>query len=63
VVTVPIFNPSTQEAEAGGSRSLIPAWSTERVPGQPERLYRKTVLKNKSKINRGGGRERKNFLQ
>jgi major histocompatibility complex class I len=26
------FNPSTQEAEAGGLLSLRPAWSTERVP-------------------------------
>ena len=28
------FNPSTLEAEAGGSLSLRPAWSTELVPGQ-----------------------------
>ena len=29
------FNPSTGEAEAGGSLSSRPAWSTEQVPGQP----------------------------
>jgi hypothetical protein len=29
------FNPSTREAEAGGFLSSRPAWSTERVPGQP----------------------------
>jgi hypothetical protein len=29
------FNPSTQEAEAGGSPSLTSAWSTSWVPGQP----------------------------
>ena len=30
-----VFNPSTWKAEAGESLSLRPAWSTERVPGQP----------------------------
>jgi hypothetical protein len=29
------FNSSTWEAEAGGSLSLRPAWSTELVPDQP----------------------------
>ena len=29
------FNPSTQEAEAGGFLSSRPAWSTKWVPGQP----------------------------
>ena len=29
------FNPSTWEAEAGRFLSSRPAWSTERVPGQP----------------------------
>ena len=29
------FNPSTQEAEAGGSMSLRTAWSTEWVPKNP----------------------------
>jgi hypothetical protein len=32
------FNPSTQEAETRGSLSLWSAWSTERFPGQPEKL-------------------------
>jgi hypothetical protein len=32
-VVVHTFNPSTQEAEAGGSLSLRPAWSTEWVTG------------------------------
>jgi hypothetical protein len=33
------FNSSTWEAEAGGFLCSRPAWSTERVPGQPG-LYR-----------------------
>jgi hypothetical protein len=33
-VVVHAFNPRTQEAEAGGSLSLRPAWSTEWVQGQ-----------------------------
>lgn len=32
VVVVHTCNPSTQEADAGGSLSLRPAWSTQRVP-------------------------------
>jgi hypothetical protein len=36
------FNPSTQEAEAGGFLSSRPAWSTEWVPGQPG-LHRETL--------------------
>ena len=36
------FNPSTQEAEAGGSLSLRSTWSKERVPGQP-RIHRETL--------------------
>ena len=40
------FNPSTREAEAGGFLSSRPAWSTKRVPGQPE-LYRETLSRNK----------------
>jgi hypothetical protein len=36
------FNPSTWEAEAGEFLSSRPAWSTERVPGQPG-LYRETL--------------------
>ena len=30
------FSPSTWEAEAGGSLSLRPTWSTELIPGQSE---------------------------
>jgi hypothetical protein len=46
------FNPSTQEAEAGGFLSSRPAWSTERVPGQPE-LHRETLSwKKKNSISR-----------
>jgi hypothetical protein len=49
------FNPSTQEAEAGGF--LSSAWSTEYVPGQPglhrETLPRKTQKKKKPKQNKG----------
>ena len=48
-----IFNPGTWEAETGSSLSLRSAWSTERVPGQPE-LYRETLSQknqnNKTKI-------------
>jgi hypothetical protein len=36
------FNPSTWEAEAGGFLSSRPAWTTERVPGQPG-LHRETL--------------------
>jgi hypothetical protein len=41
-VVVHSFNPSTQEAEAGGFLSSRPAWSTELVPGQPG-LYKETL--------------------
>jgi len=36
------IDPSTQEAEAGRSVSLRPAWSTEQVPGQPG-IHRETL--------------------
>ena len=42
------FNPSTWEGEAGGSLSLRPAWSTERVLEQPG-LYKKETLSWKNK--------------
>jgi hypothetical protein len=42
------FNPSTWEAEAGGFLSLRPAWSTERVPGQPG-PHRETLSQKKKK--------------
>jgi hypothetical protein len=41
-VMVHTFNPSTWEAEAGGSLSSRPAWSTEWAPGQPG-LHRETL--------------------
>jgi hypothetical protein len=41
-VVVYAFNPSTQEAEAGQSLTLRPAWSTEQVLGQP-RLHREAL--------------------
>jgi hypothetical protein len=43
------FNPSTWEAEAGIFLSSEPAWSTERVPGQPG-LYRETLSQKKNCI-------------
>jgi hypothetical protein len=42
------FNPSTWEAEAGGFLSSRPAWSTERVPGQPG-LHRETLSRKTNK--------------
>jgi hypothetical protein len=41
-------NPSTREAEAGGFLSSRPAWSTERVPGQPG-LHRETLSQKTQK--------------
>jgi hypothetical protein len=40
------FNPSTWEAEAGRFLSSRPAWSIERIPGQPG-LYRETLSRKK----------------
>jgi hypothetical protein len=45
------FNPSTQEAEAGGFLSSRPAWSTEWVPGQPG-LHRETLSRKNKKQNK-----------
>jgi hypothetical protein len=42
------FNPSTWEAEAGEFLSSRPAWSTERVPGQPG-LHRETLSRKAKK--------------
>lgn len=39
VVVVHTFNPSSQEAEAGGSLGVRPAWSTERISGQPKKPW------------------------
>ena len=50
-MVVHAFNPSTWRAEAGGSLNSKPAWSTERVPGQPG-LHGETLSqKNKSNNN------------
>jgi hypothetical protein len=48
VVVVHTFYPSTQKAEAGRFLSSRPAWSTERVPGQPG-LHRETLSRKKKK--------------
>jgi hypothetical protein len=45
------FNPSTREAEAGGFLSSRPAWSTERVPGQPG-LHREILSRKKTNIKK-----------
>jgi hypothetical protein len=47
-VVMHIFDPSTQEAEAGRSLSLSPTWSTEQVSGQPG-LYRETLSRKNNK--------------
>jgi hypothetical protein len=52
-VVVHVFNPSTQEVEAGRSLSSRTALSTNGVPGQPGTLYRETLSqKNKTKTNK-----------
>ena len=44
------FNPSSWEAETGGSLlSLRPAWSIELVPGQLGLLHRKKTKQNKKR--------------
>ena len=53
-MVVRAFNPSTQEAETGGSLSLRPAYSTEQVPGQARITVAKPCLKGpKNKKKRG----------
>ena len=42
------FDPCLLEAEASGSLSSSPAWSTEQVPGQPG-LHRETLSQKKKK--------------
>ena len=44
------FNPSTQEAEAGESLSLRPAWSTEQVAEQAG-LHREPLVKTQNSTN------------
>jgi hypothetical protein len=54
------FNPSTREAEAGGFLSLRPAWSTERVPGQPG-LYRETLSRKKKQKQKQNKQIKKSY--
>ena len=51
MVVARAFNPSTREAEAGGSLGLRSAWSTEQVLGQPG-LHRETLSPQKTKQKR-----------
>jgi hypothetical protein len=52
------FNPSTWEAETGGFLSSRPAWSKERVPGQPG-LNRETLSQRKKKKRKKKKEKRK----
>jgi hypothetical protein len=54
------FNPSTWEAEADGFLSSRPAWSTNRVPGQPG-LHKETLSRNKTKQNKTKQNKTHNF--
>ena len=60
------FNPSTQEAEAGGFLSLRPAWSTKLVPGQPglhrETLSRKTKQTKKQNKTKNNNKKRPTLI-
>jgi hypothetical protein len=49
VVVAHAFNPSTQEAEAGASLNLRPAWSTEWVPGQPMNVTQRILVWKRKK--------------
>ena len=53
------FNPSTQEAEAGGFLSSSPAWSTKWVPGQPG-LHRETVSRERKTKNKNKNKQKTN---
>ena len=46
-MVVHTFNPNIQEAEAGGSLSLRPAWSTEQVLGQTPKPHKETLFQKK----------------
>ena len=43
-IVVHVFNPSSQEAEAGRSLSPRPAWTTKLVLEQPRATQRNTIL-------------------
>lgn len=49
------FNPSTWEAEAGGSLNSRPFWSTYWVPEHPELYNRLSQNKTKSKNKQSDG--------
>jgi hypothetical protein len=53
------FNPSTWEAEAGRFLSSRPAWSAERVPGQPELPVSKKQNKTKQKDKNNNNNNKK----
>ena len=55
LVVVHLFNPSSQEAEAGGALSLRPAWSTELVPGHPELHSEPCLGKTDKQVPAGEG--------
>jgi hypothetical protein len=48
-VLVHAFNPSTQEAETGGSLSLRPAWTMEQVSGSQGSTEKPVWEKNQNK--------------
>ena len=52
------FSPRTPEAEAGGSVSSRPAWSTNQVPGQPGLLHREILSPKPKRKREGEGRRR-----
>jgi hypothetical protein len=49
-VVVHAFNSTAQEAEAGGSLNVRPAWSVEPVPGQSG-LHRETLSQKQTNTN------------
>jgi hypothetical protein len=53
-----VFNPSTQESEAGGFLSSRPVWSTERIPGQPG-LHKEPCLEKPKRREERRGEERR----
>jgi hypothetical protein len=55
------FNPSTQEAGAGGFLSSRPAWSTKWGPGQPG-LHRETLSQKTKQKKRKGEKDGYTFV-
>jgi len=62
-VVVHTFNPNTQEAEAGGSLSFRPAWSTEQVPEQPELHRNPAERERKTQRERETERQRDRYRE